>query len=146
MALDLLLLFLFVTTVSSLRFSNTLGSHMVLQRDRPVPIWGFDTPGNIVEVTFSGRTMKATAADISGFWRVVLPEQSASMIGRTIVATSSSGEVKIEDVVFGEVILCSGKLVAAYFHILYDYQLSTPLPNRPVKHGVCGSSSKKCNC
>ena len=117
MALDLLLLFLFAATASSLRFSNTLGSHMVFQRDRSVPIWGFDTPGNIVNVNFSGQTMKATATGVDGFWRVVLPAQSASMTGRTIVATSSSGQATLEDVVFGEVILCSGKSVVACFHI-----------------------------
>ena len=82
---------------------------MVLQRDRPAPIWGFDTPGNVVEVSFAGQTMKATASGVDGLWRVVLPPQSASLTGRTIVASSSSGKVILEDVVFGEVILCSGK-------------------------------------
>ena len=95
--------------VSSLRFSNTLGSHMVLQRDRPAPIWGFDTPGNVVDIIFDGETMKATAEGADGLWRVVLPAQPASLTGRTIVAKSSSGQIELKDVVFGEVILCSGQ-------------------------------------
>ena len=39
-----------------LRFSNVFGSHMVLQRGKPAPIWGWDTPGAEVTVVFAGQT------------------------------------------------------------------------------------------
>ena len=94
-------------------FSNTLGSHMVLQRDRPAPIWGWATPGANVTVTLDGKPASpptsATATE-NGLWRVVLPAQPATLTGRTITAVVSSGEtIALTDVLFGEVVLCSGQ-------------------------------------
>ena len=40
----------------ALRFSNVFGSHMVLQRGKPAPIWGWDTPGAKVTVAFAGQS------------------------------------------------------------------------------------------
>jgi len=47
-------------------------SHMVLQRDRPIPIWGMAAPGETVTVSFVGETVETTA-DEQGRWRVRLP-------------------------------------------------------------------------
>src|ERR1700677_4736809 len=52
------------------------GSHMVLQRDRPLPIWGTASPGEEVVVTLGDKSAKATADD-KGAWKVSLPPMSA---------------------------------------------------------------------
>jgi sialate O-acetylesterase len=44
---------------------------MMLQRSKPVPIWGWAAPGESVTVTFAGQTQKATAADDRS-WKVTL--------------------------------------------------------------------------
>src|SRR5687767_12110257 len=45
--------------------------HAVLQRDMPVPVWGWADPGEEVVVAIAGQTHKATADD-KGKWRVTL--------------------------------------------------------------------------
>ena len=45
--------------------------HAVLQRDMPVPVWGWADPGEEVTVAIAGQTHKATADD-KGKWRVTL--------------------------------------------------------------------------
>src|SRR3954465_5568244 len=45
--------------------------HAVLQRDMPVPVWGWAEPGEEVPVTTAGQTQK-TKADDKGKWRVTL--------------------------------------------------------------------------
>src|SRR3954464_15334536 len=45
--------------------------HAVLQRDMPVPVWGWADPGEEVTVTIAGQTHKAKADD-KGKWRVTL--------------------------------------------------------------------------
>jgi sialate O-acetylesterase len=100
---------------TSLSVSNVFGSHMVLQRDRPAPVWGWATPGAAVAVSFDGKTHAASAAAQTGFWKVMLPSQPASLVGRDIAVSSSSSSggseesVLLSDVLFGEVLLCSGQ-------------------------------------
>ena len=49
---SLLLLLPTIRSDLGIRFSNVFGSHMVLQRNKPVPIWGSTYPGVTVTVTF----------------------------------------------------------------------------------------------
>ena len=43
--------------------SNVFQSHMVLQRDKPVSIWGWATPDEVVTVKFGDQQQTATAAE-----------------------------------------------------------------------------------
>ena len=78
--------------------------HAVLQRERPVPVWGQADPGEKVKVSFAGVT-KETAADSHGWWRVDLPAMAASAEGRDLVINDKT----IRDVLVGEVWMCSGQ-------------------------------------
>ena len=94
---------------SSLLLSNTLGNHMVLQRDRPATVWGFATAGVVVKTTFVGMTYAATAG-ADTVWRQALPAQPATSAPATISFTSSDGGVaSLVDVLFGDVHTCSGQ-------------------------------------
>ena len=61
--------------------------HAVLQRDRPIPVWGEAAPGAEVKVSFAGRTVKAKAGT-DGRWEATLPAQKA---GGPYTLTASSG-------------------------------------------------------
>src|SRR5215213_4726100 len=50
--------------------------HAVLQRDRPIPVWGQAVPGERVTVTL-GKTSAMATAGKDGFWRVELPALAA---------------------------------------------------------------------
>ncbi|MEJ7664645.1 MAG: hypothetical protein WKG07_36590 [Hymenobacter sp.] len=62
---------------ATVRLPALVGSHMVLQRDRPVPVWGWAAPGEAVSVTFRGKAYPATAPDASGRWQATLPPTPA---------------------------------------------------------------------
>ena len=49
----------------------------VLQRDKPLPVWGTAAPGEKVSVTFAGASAETTA-DAAGKWSVKLPAQGAN--------------------------------------------------------------------
>ena len=57
------------TATAAVEFSTPFGDGMVLQRGRPVPVWGAAAPGEAVVVRFAGQE-KRTAADAEGRWRV----------------------------------------------------------------------------
>ena len=59
------------------------GDHMVLQRERPVPIWGKADPGEKVAVSFARQT-KTTIAGSDGKWMVLLEPLSVSTEPRVL--------------------------------------------------------------
>lgn len=79
----------------------------VLQRDKPVPVWGTADAGEKVSVAFAGRTAKATA-DASGRWRVDLPAMPANAKPADLVITGGN-TVTCTNVVVGDVWLASGQ-------------------------------------
>jgi sialate O-acetylesterase len=82
--------------------------HAVLQRDAPIPIYGETAPGTEVTVTL-GSASAHSAADASGHWRLSLPALPAGGPYR-LQARTASGEVQdVEDVLIGDVYLCSGQ-------------------------------------
>jgi len=81
----------------------------VLQRQMPVPIWGWSTPGGKVTVAFAGQT-KSSTADKSGKWMVKLDPLDASSDGRELtVRSSNGGSLTCKGVLVGEVWFASGQ-------------------------------------
>lgn len=80
--------------------------NMVLQQGMPVPVWGKAAPGESVTVTFLGQK-KTTEAGKDGSWAVKLDELKAGGPHELIVAGKNT--VKLENVMVGEVWLCSGQ-------------------------------------
>ncbi|HEY0661172.1 MAG TPA: sialate O-acetylesterase [Lysobacter sp.] len=81
----------------------------VVQRDRPLPVWGWATPGAKIEVAFDGRVATATAAASDGTWRIELPAHAAG--GPYILSIRESGgdAITVRDVLVGDVWLASGQ-------------------------------------
>jgi len=81
--------------------------HAVLQRDRPLPVWGDAAPGETVTVTLAGATVTALV-DAKGQWQAVLPEQPAGG-PHVLTARTATREQSAADVRIGDVWLCSGQ-------------------------------------
>lgn len=83
-----------------------LTDHMVLQREAPINIWGWDKPGTAVSVRL-GQLNARSVADAEGGWSVRFPAQPAG--GPFDVVINGSSEIKLSDVLLGDVWLCSGQ-------------------------------------
>ena len=92
---------------AEVRLPSVIGSHMVLQRDEAVPIWGWAEVGEAVTVEFHGKKVSAKA-DKDGRWEVKLPASKANSKGAKLTIKGSN-EIVLEDVLVGEVWLCSGQ-------------------------------------
>lgn len=87
---------------------TTFQDHAVLQRDKPIPVWGLTTAGAQVDVALGDKSVSATA-DASGHWQAVLPPMQAGG-PYTLSAKSSTGQSQtLTDVILGDVYLCSGQ-------------------------------------
>lgn len=81
----------------------------VLQRDKPVPVWGKTEPGGKVTVSFAGQT-KTSTADGGGRWEVSLDPLKTSAEGQIMkISGDGSPGLEIKDVLVGEVWLGSGQ-------------------------------------
>ena len=83
--------------------------HAVLQRDRPVPVWGRAEPGEAVTVDFAGQRKTATA-DASGRWLVTLDAMPASAESRKLIVQSKAQTrpCALADILVGDVWLLAG--------------------------------------
>ncbi len=100
-------LLFFSQVKSQLHLSAIFGDHMILQRDKPVKIWGSAIAGDDVHVLLG--TVKGNAkADNSGKWLITLPSFAAG--GPYTMTIKSKNNLKVySDIFFGEVWLCSGQ-------------------------------------
>lgn len=82
---------------------QVFSDHMVLQRDRPVPVWGKAEPGSRVTLSWQGRSVRVKA-DGEGVWKAELP---ATPAGGPYTLTINNTVLK--DILVGDVFLCSGQ-------------------------------------
>ncbi len=98
-----------VPALAELRLPRVFGDKMVLQREMPVPIWGYADKGERVSVAFQGN-IETTVADENGKWMVRLPAMKATNKGSDLTVNgTNSQDITFRDVVVGEVWLCSGQ-------------------------------------
>lgn len=91
------------------RLGSPISDHMVLQREKPVAIWGWADAGEVVTVSFAGQSKSATAGT-DGKWSLNLDALAASSESRSIVvAGKGQHRVEVKDVLVGEVWLGSGQ-------------------------------------
>jgi len=92
---------------ADVKLPHVIGRHMVLQRQRPVVIWGWADPGEAVTVSLDRQSTRSTADD-KGNWKVTLPALEADGKPHR-VTVSGKNKIEIDDVLVGEVWLGSGQ-------------------------------------
>ncbi len=80
--------------------------HMVLQRDLKDRVWGWADAGEKVSVSINGQT-KSTVTGKDGKWTVTLDPMSAG--GPHSLSINGKNTLVIDDVLIGEVWICSGQ-------------------------------------
>lgn len=96
-----------LTGFSQLRLARVFTDHAVLQRQKPLFIWGWATPGENITITFAGQN-QTTRAAADSTWRVKLQPLEAGGPFQLRVS-SRTRQVTVEDVLVGEVWICSGQ-------------------------------------
>lgn len=92
----------------TLRLTPLVGSGMVVQRGRRIPVWGWAAPGRPVTVTLDRGRPVRTVADRAGAWRVDLPALPAGGPHALVVA-SGAERVTVDDVLVGDVWVAGGQ-------------------------------------
>jgi sialate O-acetylesterase len=91
---------------AEVRLPHVIGSHMVLQRDMAVPIWGWADPGERVMVKIAGQEASAVSDD-KGRWMIRLKAMEAG--GPHEMTVAGTNTIQLADILVGEVWVCSGQ-------------------------------------
>ena len=91
---------------ADVKLPKLVSNGMVLQRDKPIKIWGWASPSEKISVSFSTKTYKTTAT-ADGKWQVVLPAQRAG--GPYNMVITGNNKIELTDILVGDVWFCSGQ-------------------------------------
>ena len=99
-------LFFSATVFCDVKLPRLVSDGMILQRDVPVNIWGWASPGEKVTVNFLGKTYsQTTGAD--GKWLIKLPALNAG--GPYDMAIEGNNKLSVKNILIGDVWVCSGQ-------------------------------------
>lgn len=92
--------------MAQFKVAAVFSSHMVLQRDKNIRIFGVGNNGQVVTVQFLGEEFSGEIVDDK--WSVLLPPQSAGT-GYDMTVTCGDEEKKFNNIAIGEVWLAGGQ-------------------------------------
>ena len=113
---------------ATLKLHNIFSSSMVLQRDKPIRIWGWAKPGETVTVRFDAETATtrvdaATPVEVFGYeqdydglgrWEVTFPAREASAEPVALVVTAGGQRIEMDDILVGDVWVLTGQSNMAF--------------------------------
>ena len=97
-----------------LRLHAIFDSDMVLQRGKPITIWGWAAPGATVSVQLGKDKAEAKAAADKGRWEVTFPAREASAEPQTLTVTAGGEKVEMGNIVVGDVWVMYGQSNMAF--------------------------------
>ena len=103
----LVILFVAAGAHADVGMSHIFGSHMVLQQEKNIQVWGWADAGERVEVKLGDAAPVATEAGDDGKWSVTLPPLKSG--GPLTMTVTGKNTLTFEDILIGEVWLCSGQ-------------------------------------
>ena len=93
---------------AEVRLPSIIGSHMVLQQNSEIKIWGWCDPGENIKITPGWDTISySTIGNPDGKWMLHIKTPSAG--GPYTLAINGNNKIILEDVLIGEVWVCSGQ-------------------------------------
>lgn len=94
--------------LAELRVAGIFADHMVLQRERPIEVWGWSEAGAKVTVTLIDQA-ETTDVREDGTWSVTLQPMKANSEAMPLRIASSDQSIVINDILVGEVWHASGQ-------------------------------------
>ena len=104
----LVLFYSIIIVNGQLKFDKIFSDNMVLQRDKPIKIWGIAKPGSIIQVS-KGDQKKITKTKSDATWFVIFNAEKANTSPQAIKAKTNADSISINNILIGDVWLCIGQ-------------------------------------
>lgn len=102
------LLFLPIVTGAQVQLAKIFSDNMVLQREKPIHVWGKGIPGDKVTASFS-KTIKTSIVKADSSWNVYFKKQKANTVDQSLLVSDGSDSIELKNIVIGDIWLCSGQ-------------------------------------
>ena len=120
-----------------LKVHGIFSSNMVLQRGKPIKVWGWAEPGDKVSVQFGEEEAEPVAAAENGEWAVTFSPRDADADPRKLVIAAGGETVEMENIVIGDVWVMNGQSNMAFsLHKTLQADLETQQAHLPLLRGV----------
>ncbi len=104
--LIIIFFFLAIGLNAQVKLPKLISDGMVLQRETPLKIWGWASPGETVEIKFFDTSL-TTITSNEGKWQVTIAPQKAG--GPYKMEITATNKIVIKDILIGDVWVCSGQ-------------------------------------
>ncbi|MGY8770950.1 MAG: hypothetical protein ACKVH8_21275 [Pirellulales bacterium] len=98
----------------SLKVHGIFRSNMVLQRDKPITVWGWAPVGSVVHVKFGQKSVESKAIVDNGRWEVVFESQPVNTKGQRLSVKSGDEIIEMDDILIGDVWVMNGQSNMAF--------------------------------
>jgi sialate O-acetylesterase len=98
---------------STIKMPTIFSDNMVLQRGKPIKVWGEVLPNEPVTITFDGQTYNTQCA-ANGKFATIIPAKSASSNAYTLTVAANNETLSYKNIVMGDVFLCGGQSNMAF--------------------------------
>jgi len=116
-----------------LKVHGIFRSNMVLQRDKPITIWGWAPGGTDVKVSFGKLSATGKAAGDKGRWEVVFKAQAANAQGRTIKVQAAEQVIKMDNILIGDIWVMNGQSNMAFgLRAVYQAHFESSMAHLPL--------------
>lgn len=117
----------------ALKVHGIFRSNMVLQRDKPITIWGWAHKGAEVSVSLGKQIGKARAAGEKGRWQVTFKPQSANAKGQSLTVKSGDQTIQMKNILIGDVWVMNGQSNMAFgLRAVYQAQFEASMAHLPL--------------
>lgn len=121
----------------SLKVHGIFRSNMVLQRDKPITVWGWAPQGNEVTVSLGELSATGTATGDLGRWEVIFDSQPANIEGQTLTVKSGSEVIEMDNILFGDVWVMNGQSNMAFaLKAVYEAQFEASMAHLPLMRHI----------
>lgn len=117
----------------TLKVHGIFRSHMVLQRDKPIIVWGWAPDNTSVTVSLSDQTKSVKATGEDGRWRVEFAPQPANAKGQTLKVVAGDAAIEMTDILIGDVWVMNGQSNMAFaLKAVYRAPFESSMANLPL--------------
>ena len=103
-----------LVAAEQLKVHGIFRSNMVLQRDKPISVWGWAPAGRQVRVTFGEHSRDTKATGENGRWEVVFDPQPANAQGQKLQVQAGDDAIVMENILIGDGWVMNGQSNMAF--------------------------------
>ena len=136
-----------LSAAEQLKVHGIFRSNMVLQRDKPITVWGWAPAGTTVKVSLGELSATGKATGDKGRWEVVVDAQPANTQGQTLAVQAGDDVIEMGNILIGDVWVMNGQSnMAIGLRAVYESNFEASMAHLPLLRHVriqSGAESEK---